>query len=249
MQKNATHGLFLQLSYTYSHSLDNSSSFENGGFGNAGERGFNQFQPSLNYGDSEFDARHRFVFAPIYTTPIRKSESWYAPLNLALSGWQISGITTLATGFPFDISYDGFNSSNSLYCSINYTFYACPDVPLQVAPLARQNLRGPRAANTGRTTAFLASSFAPEPIGSFGNVHRNPYHGPGLNFTNVIIAKNFNVSADGVRRLQLGLESDNVFNHTNFANPSGNFASSAFGQISGIQGTARQTQLSGKFYF
>lgn len=250
LTKSTTHGLFLQMSYTYSHSLDNSSSFENGGFGNAGERGFNQFQPSLNYGDSEFDVRHRFVFAPIYTTPIRKSESWYAPLNLALSGWQISGITTLATGFPFDVSYDGFFSSNSLYCSINNTFYACPDVPLQVAPLSTQNLRAARTSN-GHAVAFLKSSFAAEPIGSFGNVHRNPYHGPGLNFTNVIIAKNFNVSSDGVRRLQLRLESDDVFNHTNFANPSGNFASGSFGQITGVFTSVpgRQTQISGKFYF
>jgi len=250
LTKSTTHGLFLQMSYTYSHSLDNSSSFENGGFGNAGERGFNQFQPSLNYGDSEFDVRHRFVFAPIYTTPIRKSESWYSPLNLALSGWQISGITTLATGFPYDVSYDGFNSSNSLFCSINNTFYACPDVPLQVAPLSRQNLRAARTSN-GHATAFLKSSFAAEPIGSFGNVHRNPYHGPGLNFTNVILAKNFNVSSDGVRRLQLRLESDDVFNHTNFANPSGNFASGSFGQITAVTSAVpgRQTQISGKFYF
>jgi Carboxypeptidase regulatory-like domain len=251
VQKSTTHGLFLQISYTYSHSLDNSSSFENGGFGNAGERGFNQFQPSLNYGDSEFDARHRLVIAPIYTTPVvRKSDNWYSPANLALSGWQISGITTLATGFPFDISYDGFTSSNSLYCSINNTFYACPDVPLQVAPLARQNLRATRTSN-GSAVAFLTSSFAPEPIGSFGNVHRNPYHGPGLNFTNLIVARNFNVSADGVRRLQLRLESDDVFNHTNFANPDGSFTDGTFGQISGVNSTVpgRQTQISGKFYF
>ncbi len=248
LTKSATHGLFFQLSYTYSHSLDNSSSFENGGFGNAGERGYNQFQPSLNYGDSEFDARHRLVFAPIYITPIRTSGSWHSPVNLALSGWEISGITSLATGFPFDISYDGFNSSNSLYCSINYTFYACPDVPLQVAPLVRENLRAARTS-AGHSVAFLTSSFAAEPIGSFGNVHRNPYHGPGLNSTNIILAKNFNLSADGVRRLQLRMETDNVFNHTSFANPGGTFGTSTFGQITGVQGTARQTQLSGKFYF
>ncbi len=33
------------------------------------ERGYNQFQPALNYGDSQYDARQRFVFAPIYITP------------------------------------------------------------------------------------------------------------------------------------------------------------------------------------
>ena len=250
VQKSTTHGLFLQLSYTYSHALDNSSSFENGGFANVGERGFNQYQPSLNYGNSEFDTRHRFVFAPVYTTPIRKSDSWYSPLNLALSGWQITGITTLATGLPFDISYGGFNTSNSLYCASGNTFYACPDVPLQVAPLVRQNLRAARQPN-GSAAAFLSTSFAAEPIGSFGNIGRNPYHGPGLNWTNLILAKNFNVSSDGVRRLQIRLESDDVFNHTNFANPDGNFADGTFGQINAVNTyvQGRQTQLAGKFYF
>jgi hypothetical protein len=248
LQKNVSHGLFFQLSYTLSHALDDASSFENGGFGNAGERGFNQYNKSLNYGNSEFDARHRFVFAPVYTTPILRAREWYSPVNLAVSGWQISGIMTLSTGFPYDISYDGFTSSNSLYCAINNTFYACPDVPNQIAPLNRQDLRGPRLSN-GRATSFLKSSFAAEAIGSFGNVGRNPFHGPGLNNTNLILAKNFNLSSEGTRKLQLRMESDNVFNHTSFANPVGTFSSGNFGTISAVQGNARQTQLGAKFYF
>ncbi len=249
IQKSATHGLFVQLSYTYSHALDDGSSFENAGFGNAGERGYNQFNKALNYGNSEFDARHRLVISPIYTTPIRKSGEWYSPLNLALSGWQVSGIVTLSTGFPFDISYDGA-SSNSLWCAANDFFYTCPDVPEQVAPVSFQNLRAPRLSN-GHAVSFAKTSFAAEPIGTFGNIGRNPYHGPGLNYTNIILAKNFNLSEDGVRRLQLRMETDNVFNHTNFANPSGNFGSGSFGQVTGINtdSTARNTQLAAKFYF
>ena len=250
IQKSTTHGLFFQMSYTLSHALDDASSFENGGFGENGQRGYNQFDKTLNYGNSLYDARHRFVIAPIYTTPLRKSGEWYSPLNLALSGWQISDITTLATGFPFDISYAGFSSSNSLYCSIFYTFYACPDVPLQTAPLAKQNLRAARTSS-GHAVDFLKTTFAPEPIGGFGNIGRNPYHGPGLNYSNVIFAKNINLSADGVRRLQLRMETDNIFNHTNFANPTSTFGSGSFGQITAVNTnvTGRQTQLSGKFYF
>jgi hypothetical protein len=97
-------------------------------------------------------------------------------------------------------------------------------------------------------------------VGTFGNVHRNPYHGPGLSNTNIILAKNFALSADGVRRLQLRMESDNVFNQTQFANPNGQVTgfntatglpTGTFGQISGINTStsARQTQLAAKFYF
>jgi hypothetical protein len=245
LTKAQTHGLQFQMSYTYAHALDSGSSFENSGFGGSNGRGFNQFQPSLNYGDSTFDARHHFVFAPVYSVPSFKGSGTFSPTNLLLSGWQISGILQLSTGLPFDISYAG-TTSRSLYCSVNLSFYACPDVPLQVAPLVKSNPRV-RVAS-GNSVFFSSTSFAAEPLGSFGNVHRDPYHGPGSNNTNLILAKNFSLSEDGVRRLQLRMESDNVFNHTQFTNPSSTFGSGTFGQISSAA-AARQTQLGAKIYF
>jgi len=251
VKKGPSHGLSFQLSYTYSHALDNGSSFENSGFGESGARGYNQFDKSLNYGDSAFDARHHFVFAPIYVVPKFAGKSAFSPLNLALSGWQVSAITSLATGFPYDISYAG-GSSNALYCSVDFSFYACPDVPLQTAPLTRHNPRVRIAAEANYSSWFSDPNtqvgFAEEPIGSFGNIHRNPYHGPGFNNTNMILAKNFFIGADNTRRLQIRMESDNVFNHTQFDNPASTFDGGIFGLITGTA-AARQTQLSSKFYF
>ena len=251
--KAPTHGLLFQFSYTYSHAMDTGSSFENTGFGENGARGYNQFQPGLNYGDSAFDVRHRVVFSPVYVAPLIKGKSAFSPISLALSGWEVSAIVTAATGEPFDISYAG-SSSNSLYCSIDVSFYACPDVPVQTAPLQRTSIRGTK----GRF--FANAGFAQEPIGSFGNIHRDPYHGPGINNTNLILAKNFLLSSDSVRRLQIRMESDNVFNHTQFDNPSSAFSSttvsatgipsatSGFGVITAAA-NARQTLLAAKFYF
>lgn len=252
LDKGLTHGLFLQASYTYSHALDNASSFENSGFGENGARGYNQYDTALNYGDSAYDARHRFVLAPIYRVPFNATGKPYSARNLLAAGWQISGIATFATGFPFDISYGGFGSFNSLYCS-GYSYYACPDIPVQTGALIRQNLRT-HDANDGFSNFFSSSTFTDEPIGSFGNIHRNPYHGPGILNTNVVVAKNIPFSSDGVRLLQLRLESDNVFNHTQFNLPDGNYADGTpanggtFGQITGAQ-QGRQTQLAAKIYF
>ncbi|MGH9603613.1 MAG: hypothetical protein ACRD24_14630 [Terriglobales bacterium] len=70
--KGRSHGLIFQASYTYSHALDDGSGFENVGFANApggGSRGYNQFFPNLSYGNAAFDARHRFVFSPVYDIP------------------------------------------------------------------------------------------------------------------------------------------------------------------------------------
>ena len=254
VQKGMTHGLTFQLSYTYAHAMDTGSSFENAGFGESSARGYNQFYTPLNYGDSAYDVRQRLVFSPIYVTPmIHSAGSWYSPINLAVSGWEVSGIVTAATGFPYDVSYAG-GSSNSLWCPFYTNFYACPDVPLQVAPIVTSNPRDRDPAH-GSSPFVSKASFANEPIGVFGNVHRNPAHGPGINNTNMILAKNFYLSADRGVRLQIRMESDNVFNHTQFTNPGTTWndsilqtSDSTFGYIGGTQ-AARQTQLAAKVYF
>ena len=263
VEKGLSHGLQFQLSYTLAHSLDDASSYEGSGYGGSNGRGYNQFNKGLNYGNSSFDARHRLVFAPIYTVPSFSGHSALSPINLALSGWQVSGISSMATGFPFDISYGG-GSSNSLLCSASFSFYACGDEPNQTGTIALANPRT-FVPGTNRTRWFTASAsgLSQAPLGQFGTLSRNKYHGPGSINTNLIIAKNFNIRADGSMRLQLRMESDNVFNHTNFSNPSSVVTSTtngetltnpgtlSFGRAGQISSAApgRQTQLAAKFYF
>jgi hypothetical protein len=105
------------------------------------------------------------------------------------------------------------------------------------------NAQANKAGFVTGTAAFL-----PEALGSFGNVRRNPYHGPGINNTNMIIAKNFMMVPERNISLQLRLESDNVFNHTQFNNPTSSFTSSNFGVIT-TAANARQSQLAVKIYF
>lgn len=248
VQKGVTHGLMFQLAYTYAHALDTASSFENAGFGESGSRGYNQFDSALNYGDAAFDVRNHFVFSPLYVVP-KFAGSTYSARNLALSGWEISGIMTLAQGFPYDISYAG-GTSRSLWCAAGVNFYACPDVPEQVSQIQLANPRARSATYGGNSFWFSngTTAFAPEPLGSFGNVHRNPYHGPGTNNTNMILAKNFMVVPERNISLQMRIESDNVFNHTSFSNPASTYGPSNIGQISSA-GSGRQSQLALKVYF
>jgi hypothetical protein len=259
VQKGTTHGLMFQLAYTYAHALDNGSSFENAGFGESGTRGYNQFDPALNYGDSAFDVRNRLVFSPVYVVP-KFGGSAYSARNLALSGWEISGILSVAQGFPYDISYAG-GTSRSLWCSAGVNFYACPDVPEQTGKPVFGNLRHrqPFGANLAGSSIYMTNAqavsgftgpaiFSAEPLGTFGNVHRDPYHGPGINNTNMILAKNFLLSAERNISLQLRMESDNVFNHTQFSNPTSTYGSSALGVVSSAA-AGRQSQLAAKIYF
>ncbi len=252
LKKGQTHGLAMQVSYTYGHAMDDGSSFEGAGFG--GERGYNQYQKGLNYGNSDYDARNRFVFAPIYTVPYRASGGIFSLSNLALAGWQIAVISTFAQGHPFDISYQG-GESYALYCSADYFYYTCPDIPNQVAPLQHKN---PRSLTTATKGQFFdgnintpGASFTDETLGFFGNISRNKYYGPGIDNTNAQISKNFRYSTDDTAKyIELRVESYNVFNHTNFNNPNGNPDNGP--AIMGVITTAaagRQFQLSGKVYF
>ena len=249
ISKGMTHGLTFQLAYTFAHALDTGSSYENTGFGENASRGFNQFDPSLNYGNSTYDARQRIVFSPVYVVPYKTGHSAYSPYNLALGGWQVSAITTAATGFPYDISFGG-GSSNSLYCSIDFSYYACPDEPNQVGPLVRANprIRNPNVGSFSQWFTNFSSSFAVAPLGTFGNESRDKYHGPGVNQTNLVLAKNIGFGPDNRYRFQMRLESDNVFNHTQFSNPVSGYYSGIPGYITS-SAAARQSQLGAKFYF
>jgi len=246
LQKGFTRGLLFQMSYTYAHALDNGSSFENSGFGGA-NRGFNQFVPSLNYGDSAFDVRHRLVFSPVYQVPNWKELPGLHWLpDVVGRGWGISGIETLATGFPIDIRTS--SGSLSLFCSSNFQFYACPDIPNQVAPIKELDPR------VGKNFWFDPSSFSKEAIGTFGNVHRNPLHGPGINNTDVAISKDIYWPGSESKYIELRLESYNVFNHTQFYNPaspnniSNSITSGTFGRVLSAA-PGRQSQLAMKIYF
>jgi hypothetical protein len=99
-------------------------------------------------------------------------------------------------------------------------------------------------------------------LGGPYNVKRNFLGGPGFNYTDMSLFKNFPLGgADSPRILQLRLESYNLFNHPNFAPPDGNLIDGAsFGNITSVvepvadngEGDpqpGRAVQLAGRFYF
>ena len=107
INKSLSHGLTFLLAYTYSHSLDNGSSFENSGFGGVAGPGLNPFNFHDNYGDSAFDARHRMVLSYTYNIPSLQHIAHWIPSRVA-DGWRFGGITTFQGGFPiYAVEGDG----------------------------------------------------------------------------------------------------------------------------------------------
>jgi hypothetical protein len=252
LTKSSTHGLYFSLAYTYSHSLDNASGLEDSvanGYGTNYVPGFEH----LSYGNSAYDARQRLVGIYNYGIPLPQNMRNQAYARTLLGGWHLSGITTLQSGFPVTV-YDG-GVFNSLYCD-QFSFVNCPDVP--VTSTFHIKTLNPRSSGN---FWFNTATFSQEPIGTFGNVKRNFFHGPGFNYSNFEVYKNVPVGkAEGSRYVQLRLEAYNAFNHANFANPSGNYGAgpTVFGKITSVDQPVnaggdpqpgRAIQIAGKFYF
>jgi len=125
----------------------------------------------------------------------------------------------------------------------------------------------PNGARVGTPSCwFNPSAFAVPPAGEFGNAGRNILRGPAFAQFDPSIHKAFAITER--RKITVGVEAYNVFNHPNFGVPSntqsplsvggngdaifknaaGNFADNV-GQILTTVGTARQIQLVGRFTF
>ena len=247
-----SHGLYFTLGYTYSHALDDGSGYES--VTGSANRVYN-FVPgfqNLNYGSSDFDARHRLTAGYVYTVPVAGFMKSNAILRETLSGWGIGGITALQTGFPVGIN-NGIQSS--VYCEGSY--FGCPDVPeTSNFNIAKMNIR------SATHQEFATASFSPETLGTFGNTPRNFFHGPGFDYTNLRLSKNIHFYPDSKQYMQLRLEASNLFNHANFAPPGGSLANAGtFGIVTAVDGNGasadpngdpspgRAIQLAGKIYF
>jgi len=258
LQKRISHGLTAGIAYTWSHGLDDGSSFENTSFG---VRGTNRAIPRLNFGDSGFDARHRFVANYTYELPVLQAMKggWKSRL---FQGWRIAGNTTLQTGFPINVSNSDFTS---LTCYA-FFFYGCPDNAQQVVssiqkfdPRQLQTLTNGRGQKIKGNFYFAPADFCgpradptcPLKYGQFSDNRRNSFHGPGINATNLAILKDIHVTEQ--QYFELRLETQNTFNHVSFNNPSSsgqNVNSSQFGRITSDSNIGpRLIQLGAKFYF
>ena len=244
LRKRFSHGLSFLASYTWSHSIDDVSSFNITGSASqpvAGENDLaqNPFDLAAERGRSMFDSHQRLVLSYQWMLPfLQRSSSWYAHI---LGNWQLNGIVTAMSGGPFTV----FDSN---------------DVSLQgQAPeitgfsANRPNLIG--NPNSGPRTPqewFNVSAFQqlqPDPLGRFevfGDEGRNVVDGPGYVNWDASAFKNIRLTES--KELQFRGELFNVLNHTNFRLPVSDIESPTFGQIQSDV-SPRVIQVALKFLF
>jgi hypothetical protein len=205
VEKNYSHGLLFQASYTFSKAIDQGASFENE---------LNPINPRATRGISLLDAKHRFVFSPVWELPIPKKEGFAGKVA---NGWQVSAIITYQSGFPIRIQTQDDQELQSSF------FFEDANTPQATGPVQFINPKknGGLWLNT--------SNIADPALGTFGNMPHSLCCGPALSNTDIVIAKRTPITERF--NTEFRAEFYNAWNHTEFTNPDGNFTDSTFGVV------------------
>jgi hypothetical protein len=251
LNKRFSNGLQFLASYTWAKSLTDAN-----GYSNATQQGANlvgnQNDDRARYGPDGFIRPQRLVVSYLYDLPGPKDR-----LSLAgrfLDGWGVSGVTTIQSGERLTITIvDPNNAFGITGAGIN------PD-PAQIAPGCTAGQLVTRGSTQSKlSNYFNTSCFTTPPVISadgataFGNASPGIVAGPGqVNFDFAVI-KRTPLGSSESKNLEFRAEFFNLFNHTQFANPSTLFGTptliSTFGVINSTIVSPRVVQLALKLNF
>jgi len=201
--QRVSHGLQLNASYTYAHSIDEVSR------NNGGVQVQNSNDIFLSRGSSDFDVRHRIVANAIYDLPFKG--------NRLVSGWELAPIVSWQTGNPFNLV--AFNSSSFNGIGSTITLNASGPIQTSGNPLG-QWISNPNVLSVPCTLTTTSTTLAPVCTAgtqTFGNTGRNSVYGPGFANMDLALAKNTKVSEK--LNLQLRVDVFDVLNHPNYGQP------------------------------
>jgi hypothetical protein len=248
-----------QVTYTWSHTIDNQSEPLLGDFfnlnftsipttaGSGGRAAFSeQFNPQADRGNSDFDQRHNLVLLGYWSVPGVLTGSKAAIL---FRDWMVSGLAAFRSGFPYTV----FGTSQVLTGQ--------GEILNQRANLVNPSEVNADQAVSGGVRLLNAAAFANAAPSTLGNVGRNSLIGPGFYNVDLSLARSF--SAGESRRVTLRASAFNLLNHANLNNPDSLLTSPTFGiatfgrqgvqsgfpAVAPLNETPRQMQLSLKFEF
>jgi hypothetical protein len=233
VEQHLNHGLQFQSNFTWSKTIDTISS-GNVSFGPPLLP--NPFDLRYNRGISALNVPFVWVSNLIYTSPALNDKNQL--IRQVLGSWELSGIVTLQSGFPFTIN--GGNGSN------NSDAQQGGD-RADIVPGQAFDVRQGGQANW-LAHYFNAAAFAPNAVGTFGDSGKNMFQGPPIKTIDAGIAKNWTMFER--YHLQFRWEMFNALNHPNFGNPDSNATDgNSFGQITSLQLPMRVMQAGLKFTF
>lgn len=230
LSKRITHGLTFRANYTWSKSLDINSAPTGAQASNESQMVMDRTDLPRDWGPSALNSPQQVSLSTSYDLPFGKGKLW--------GGWQVNQITTLLAGFPFTPVIGANRSGDG-------------DTRNPDRPSLNPNFTGPVV--TGNPYQwFNPNAFILPVAGTYGNVGRGVFSGPGLADLDVSVMKMTRLTERF--RLQFRSEFFNILNHPNFGVPnqtvfSGTAFNASAGLISATATNSRQIQFALKLLF
>ena len=192
-------GWQMQVSYTWSKSIDNSS----GTYGlDGGGAVSNPTNVASDRGLSNFSRTHNFRLSGIYALPFKAKGLMGGVVN----GWQLTGAFTYLSGAPANIT----SANNRVFNSTGGNT-GRPNVVPGCDIYSGQSLHG---------LWFNPNCYTLQAIGTYGNLGRDTIIGPNLWNLDNSLSKDFKVTKISEQfAVQFRAEFFNILNHPSFQNP------------------------------
>ncbi|MGA8734914.1 MAG: carboxypeptidase regulatory-like domain-containing protein [Terriglobales bacterium] len=205
-------GLQLNAAYTYSHSIDDSSDYNDSGFVDA--YALNAYRASSN-----FDERHIINIGYVYDLPFLKGKTLTDKL---LGGWQWSGITDIESGTPFSIYNAGGGNIPADNAGVSNSFATAASYP----DIVGNPSAGIPTLPPGNPALLYNPAVFVAPTGlTFGNAGRNILRNPWRTNFDMALLKHFAVTES--KYFEFRFEAFNAFNHREYAWLGGDAGSAA----------------------
>lgn len=213
-EKRFSHNFQAQSSFTWSKNIDVAASGNASFIGNGVA---NPYDLRFNRGLSDLNFPFVSVTNAVYTTPALRRQN--ALVRSVLGEWEISAIYTMQSGRPFSVSGgNGNNNSGALVYGDRAD--SVPGSILQTHQGSKQQWL---------KQYFTTAAFRQNAPGTFGNTGRNILKGPGINYSDAALMKNWTMRER--YKVQFRWELFNAFNHANFGQPDANPSSGTYGRI------------------
>ena len=235
-------GLQFRASYTWSKDLDMNSGLTGAQANNQAQMILDRNDPRRDWGPSAYNIPNQASISGTYELPFGKGKLWANKFtglgNRLVSGWQLNTIVALLSGFPFTPQVGSNRSGDGDTRN--------PDRP-SLAP----GFSG--TVVLGRPNQwFNPNAFVLPIAGTYGNLGRGVFSGPGLANVDASLFKETAISERA--RLQFRTEVFNILNRANFGTPnatvfSNGAVSPSAGLITATATTSRQIQFGLKLLF
>lgn len=223
-----SHGLNFTAGYTYSHALDMAPGDWRGA-------DVPMYSPNatLEYGNSNYDIRHRFTTTLTYALPEKKG---YAQM---LQGWQLNTIVNLQTGLPWSVLDKTSDISGTGEFADRWDFFGNPSdfsdrganaIPFFAGTSNPQCLSQAQAMGPAGVAALTkygcyvsgSSMMLPPALGTLGTMGNNIFRSNGLHVVDASVTKRIIITER--IGMQFRAEFFNVLNSTEYGNPAYNNA-------------------------